>query len=186
MTAVLPVTRVKFTQMNSFEGTGHMRFVMWQTVFMAISRHKKSMKKPGWIFYRVITFAAAAHVVKLVDTLSSGGSAFGRGGSSPLVRTDPEKLWFLRIFYLRTPELAQKCTNKKDCKAISGVVQDLSNPLWSVTPQAWQSSRADLAQKFAQTKKLQGHESRINQNYHAISTSDETPEKWQLSYGNLS
>ena len=29
-----------------------------------------------------------AHVVKLVDTLSSGGSAFGRGGSNPLMRTD--------------------------------------------------------------------------------------------------
>ena len=28
-----------------------------------------------------------AHVVKLVDTLSSGGSALGRGGSNPLMRT---------------------------------------------------------------------------------------------------
>ena len=28
-----------------------------------------------------------AHVVKLVYTLSSGGSAFGCGGSSPLMRT---------------------------------------------------------------------------------------------------
>ena len=33
-----------------------------------------------------------AHVVKLVDTLSSGGSAFGRGGSNPLMRTFPNYL----------------------------------------------------------------------------------------------
>ncbi len=33
-----------------------------------------------------------AHVVKLVDTLSSGGSAFGRGGSTPLMRTFPNYL----------------------------------------------------------------------------------------------
>ena len=38
-----------------------------------------------------------AHVVKLVDTQSSGGCAFGRGGSNPLMRTFPNLLALPRL-----------------------------------------------------------------------------------------
>lgn len=43
-----------------------------------------------------------AHVVKLVDTLSSGGSASRRGGSNPLMRTT-KVLCFTGDFVISDP-----------------------------------------------------------------------------------
>jgi hypothetical protein len=54
-----------------------------------------------------------AHVVKLVDTLSSGGSAARHGGSSPLVRTNPGWPKGPGIFYSCMPELAHKHAGMK-------------------------------------------------------------------------
>ena len=41
----------------------------------------------------------SADVAKLVDALSSGGSVFGRGGSSPLIRTKPGSRAFWTGFF---------------------------------------------------------------------------------------
>jgi hypothetical protein len=44
---------------------------------------------------------SAAQVAKLVDALSSGGSAFGHGGSSPFLRTTPyESLSHEWLFFM--------------------------------------------------------------------------------------
>ena len=48
----------------------------------------------------------SADVAKLVDALSSGGSVFGHGGSSPLIRTKPGSKAFWTGFFFFHPTVA--------------------------------------------------------------------------------